>query len=144
MALSKDDLLKPRNKVIGPYPEMERHNVKVGDILTEGTRYETTRNQNGDAVFTFEWETFPNIFRKLEWHEDREPDQMPQYVWYDDTPISAKKKKLKVLKVDEWVKEPDGEIWARVNGDNIGFATMHMPEPATESDYNSQKQTTNG
>lgn len=74
------ELLKPRVKVIAPWPEMERWLARVGDILTDPGGNETVRNQNDDAVPTFEWETFPHLFRKLEWFDERDIEDMPDYV----------------------------------------------------------------
>ena len=73
------NLLTPRYRVENPYPEMGRHNIEVGDILTDNSITAVT-NQNGDAIFAFEWETFPNIFKPLSWWEERALEDMPEYV----------------------------------------------------------------
>jgi hypothetical protein len=73
-----EDLLKPRYRVSRPYPEMERHNIKVGDILTDPGGNQAVRNQTGDAIVPFEWETFPNIFEPLPWWQER--DDLPDFL----------------------------------------------------------------
>lgn len=78
--LSVEDLLKPRIQVISPAPLMT---CKVGTILVDCFR---------DKVFvpfsanmeTFDLLTdhrkYPQIFRELKWHEDRDINDMPQYL----------------------------------------------------------------
>lgn len=121
------ELLKPRVKVIAPWPEMERWLARVGDILTDPGGNETVRNQNGDAVPAFEWETFPHLFRKLEWHEERNPDEL----------------------IGAFAKRKDGKHVTRINApisnDGAFFVWDNMKNsvpfsdylPATAAEYNS-------
>ncbi len=78
-SLSVEELLKDRYKVIAPYPRHLSDGVDIGDILTDDG-VTPVRNQHGKAIIPFDWELFPNIFRKLEWHEERKSEDMPEYV----------------------------------------------------------------
>lgn len=114
-------LLRPRYKVIAPWPEMGRWLAEVGDIITEYPTG-TARNQNGDAVPTFEWDTFPHLFRKLEWWEERRPEEMPGYVKTSDS----------IFKVDKWDRR--SRSIALCDGKWLDRRDV---TPATESEYNS-------
>lgn len=130
--MTKEELLKDRYKVIGPYPEMERHNVKVGDILTEGDRFTTTRNQNGDAVFTFEWETFPNIFRKLYWWENRDFDLSGMYIRAGELNSTHS-----YYKLTEKIESQHGELWRMEGrlGEHVYPLNQPGIYPATEQEF---------
>lgn len=75
------DLLALRYKVTNPYPEMERHNIKVGDIITrsENPMY-ADKTEDGNPIVDIDHEIFPAIFKKIEWYEDREEKDMPEYL----------------------------------------------------------------
>ncbi len=73
------ELMKPRTKVIGPYPKSP---FNVGDVL-EISGDCAGKNRTGSGVFrdsVYQPEKFPNIFQPLQWHEERKPDEMPEYV----------------------------------------------------------------
>ena len=61
--MTNEELLKPRYIVIADYPGKY---VKVGRIF---------KSDIGEY-----YDRFPAIFRKLEWWEDRKPEDMPKYV----------------------------------------------------------------
>lgn len=65
------ELLKPRYKVIADYPGSP---FKVNDVLNE---------RNGEDKF-YNWihmmESYPHLFRKISWWEDREEKDMPEYL----------------------------------------------------------------
>ena len=84
--MTTEELLKSRVKVIAPYPNSP---YKVGEILTEFFF------DNGNSYFSVnkDEKTFPdrvinsrtinecpNIFRKMEWWEDRKIEDMPEYL----------------------------------------------------------------
>lgn len=80
-SLSVEELMLDRYKVIANYPEMERHNISMGDILTEPKdKTQCVRNQKGDPVFYFYWDQFPAIFKKLEWWQERDPKDLPLFL----------------------------------------------------------------
>lgn len=83
MALSVEELLKTRFKVIGDYPDSQ---FKVGEILyipnhkAFPTWFQTNRRSNNEGRFEAVLEKYPNIFKKLFWWEERQPEDMPEYV----------------------------------------------------------------
>lgn len=78
MALSKEELLRRRFKVIADYPES---GLRIGDILEDGQKeFEWWINNRDQSKWTFHPEKYPAIFRKLEWWEEREESDMPEYL----------------------------------------------------------------
>lgn len=135
--MSIEQLMKSRFKVVADYPNSP---FRCGDILEivadpvdKWYCYRTGRTYNVEV------KSYPKVFQSIEWWQDRNPEEMPEYVWYDATGFSPKEK-LIVLKVAKWVEEPDGEVWADAN-DPIGYCTYHMPRPATIEEYNQYKST---
>jgi hypothetical protein len=142
---SVEDLLIDRYKVIAPWPEMERWLARVGDILTDNGKT-AVKNQDGDAVPVFEWETFPHLFKKLEWYEDREPSEMPQYVklyraygpnpHYHHIHVDGENVKWNFM----------GDKCISIVHKNGGHNTIEILEPSTETEYlnyiNTQKNPT--
>jgi len=81
-----EELMRPRYKVIADYPEMERHNIRIGDIITrsESAMY-ADKTQDGTPVVAIDHEIFPAVFRRLSWWEDRSPEDMPRYLRSSET-----------------------------------------------------------
>lgn len=80
MPLSKQELLIPRYKVIADYPGSHE---KVGTIITLGLPNE---HDGWDMVYLSENEhrlpKYPHIYKWLEWWEEREASDMPEYISY--------------------------------------------------------------
>lgn len=72
MPLSNEELLKQRYKVIAQYPEIEKHNLRLGDIITrsENPMY-CDKTQDGNPVVAIDHEIFPANFKRLEWWDER-------------------------------------------------------------------------
>jgi hypothetical protein len=66
--LSKEELLKPRYKVIADYPGSP---YKIGDIK------QCSESEHGDVNY---YRQYPSIFKNLEWWEERNKIDMPDYV----------------------------------------------------------------
>jgi len=70
-----DDLLRPRYKVIADYPDNE---FEVGEILPD----DVVSNEEDEIL------KYPHLFKKLEWWEERQISEMPEYVklpaWHDE------------------------------------------------------------
>jgi hypothetical protein len=62
------ELLKPRFKVISDYPNS---NYKVGEIIESTEIFE-------EGCPAFQFDTYPHIFKKLNWWEYRTKEQMPK------------------------------------------------------------------
>lgn len=129
---SVEDLLKPRVKVTADYPESP---FRIGDILEHDGEPDECwiLNRTGRKYINLETSTYPAIFKKLEWWEEREPEQLPEYV----KPVNPK----------EYLRQ-FGEVVLQVNRELSGPYTFHatnlfqlasMPWeewlPATESEY---------
>jgi len=87
--MTTEELLKTRYKVIAKYPFMS---YKVGDVINEEKLGYFQFNR--DVWFSKEdMDTYPHLFRKLEWWEERAIEDMPEYVKIED----------KIIKVKKWV-----------------------------------------
>lgn len=120
--MSNEELLRPRYKVIADYP----NNIhKIGSII------ENKAGEPFDKIKFYQCAKHPHIFKRLEWYEDRKPEDMPEY--------------LKEIE--------DGHTWIYKSGVDFiyrgGIVDMVMKNdkrrlnycyvlPATESDYISQ------
>jgi len=100
MALTKEQLLQPRYKVISDYPDSC---YSIGIILTmqqdiHGSWFYDFARESGvksepESFFLL----YPMIFKKLEWWEERKAEDMPEHVQYKIYPGSQ------CFKVDHWV-----------------------------------------
>lgn len=124
------DLLKPRYKVIAYYPGSP---FEIGEVLELSTLPPYT-NGNGDKelnLYGNENDAVPEedvieahtVFRKLEWWEERKPEEMPEYVENRFTNVIDKV--LVHFKDDVAICETLKHEFA-----------YHRIIPSTESDYN--------
>jgi hypothetical protein len=79
--MTPTQLLMPRYKVVAPDTSGR---WKVGDIYTfvreVGQSQDEYKNQDGkEIIFNF-FSVFPHLFRRMEWHEERELSDMPEYI----------------------------------------------------------------
>src|SRR5678815_6192710 len=74
--MSNEELLKPRYKVIADMPLLR---FKIGDI----------HNAHFIPINIWDKETYvrldiyPHLFRKLEWWEERQPEEVPAYIKFN-------------------------------------------------------------
>ena len=110
------ELLKPRYKVIADYPDSV---FIVGEILRNPT-YESK---------------YPHLFKKLEWWEDRKPEEMPKYLkhTYDG--------KTSYYKIIKWDME---FMVAYMTETQVCNLRLWKPEfsyyPSTEEEFNNQNK----
>lgn len=79
------ELLLPRYLVINDWPDNAKH--KIGDVIHAGKVQWVERY--------CKWlDTFPHLFRKLQWWEKRKIEEMPEYIMDD--------KDKKIYKVIRW------------------------------------------
>lgn len=71
-----EDLMKPRVKVIEPYPGSPH---RVGDILHYDETTETFENPR-NLKWIKDPSLYPANFKPLAWWEDRQASEMPEYV----------------------------------------------------------------
>jgi len=123
--LIKEELLRPRFKVIADFPDSC---LDVGEIITIG-----------EGVFeTVEWwRKYPHIFKELKWFEERTKDEMPKYV---ESNYDGGFKRGMVSKVVSIEQESSSVIFPTclllcyIEGYNnrLNFANLL---PATEQEY---------
>lgn len=135
--MTTEELLKPRIKVIAPWPGMEDDDYEVGQIYTG-----TEEDLNISMI-----EMFPHLFKRLEWWEERDKKDMPDYVKQTgmvdsfDNPVPdwyLKVKKHFNCGTGEWRDDSFRVFCAypdnRTIGTNMNYSGF---EPATESEYQS-------
>lgn len=126
--MTTEELLKPRYKVIADWPD---NLFNLGDILIESDIVEDwvqtdnfLHGLNKSSV-----DKYPHLFCRLEWWEERKPEDMPKYIKWGDN----------VGKLgDIFSKNLNGIAIATFPNEN-GVA-MHLSEyePATEEEYLNQ------
>ncbi len=78
--MTVDELLKTRYRVKADWPGVAGI-VIPGQILTQDDEYIDDLYWVGGEPFTEgKLKDYPHLFKKLEWYEDRTPDEMPEYV----------------------------------------------------------------
>jgi hypothetical protein len=118
--VSVEDLLKPRYRVIADYPGSQ---FTVGQIIQKQKYMDGKWHVKG---FLNEPENYPDIFKPLEWWEEREPEEMPQYVKSEHRKRVAKAR-FDMNDTSAWFMFLDGEVHPYAPG------TEWLP--ATETDY---------
>jgi hypothetical protein len=149
--LMKVDLLKTRYKVIADYYQGQRsielNKVKVGDIFMNQMPQQTTvwrRVINGqwDVETIHNPQQYGNIFRKLEWHEDRKPEEMPEYVkWVEIGPFGTPLELSGTIEKVEFY-QPEGVKAFKVPSQTIPIRVEYfLPATAEQFDHfiNSKK-----
>ena len=114
------DLLAPRYKVIATWPNTYS---KVGDILSP-TYYV-------DKAIKF-YKTYPHLYRELEWWEDRELSDMPEYVKQVTGDIHKVRYNEQYGKV--WMETEGGRAWGIVPN------VMAFFHPATKEEYDNYQK----
>ena len=92
--MTAEELLKPRYKVMADYPAAMH---SVGDVLSayeNGIRYLVEINENSEK---YSMNDYPHLFKKLEWWEERELKDMPEFLKYN---IDEENYVVKVYKWD--------------------------------------------
>lgn len=120
-----EELLKPRYKVIADYPNSR---FKLDEILTQwiGNNY-----SGEDKYFVISnVEKFPHIFSKLQWWEDREIEDLPQYLKED---LGGKVYYYKVEKYS-YNKHKELKVGFMVDG-YYDDEFLEFFQPATQEEY---------
>lgn len=73
--MTPQELLKPRYEVIADFPKNWN---KVGDIIEYSIGQPQILYLNGKDTVPIE--NYPHLFKRLEWWEERRPEDMPEYV----------------------------------------------------------------
>lgn len=106
-------LLIPRYELIADFP---RNRLKIGTIILDN-----------DLEYNFE--KYPHLFKKLEWWEKRNTDEMPQYLNVGDM----------IEKIEKWMYKGTYPFaitsYELKEGYDMFFATQFNYQPATENEY---------
>lgn len=134
-----EELLKPRWKVIADFPCNVGHDV--GEIISE-YKYKSEPDccfieiDLDGKIFGICPDDYPHLFRKLKWWEEREIEDMPNYIRVEHTiPLAYYQNLNGVYKVGEYIS--DGFIPDKGDGiKSISFNKWVFP--ATEQEYLNQ------
>lgn len=130
--MTKEELLKPRYKVKAPWPEM-RARFKGDPIIVLDSQdkdgYYTTNGHYQESFFKM----YPHLFKPLEWWEEREEKDMPEYL-----KLEFNNKIHFVHKVERWSGENSygAPLYEYIN--KVGYKTTSCVSdllPATEKEY---------
>lgn len=138
-----EELLIPRIKMIAPMPLVFSCGIEPGQIWHE---------ENGEYRLTYAHRIsanaiskYPHLFKKLEWWEDRDPGDLPEYVKLKERQsytIEGGEREPEVHKIKKhWACNED---W-RHNSKNVFVSEWHSKGysygafiPSTKTDYDQQ------
>lgn len=116
--MTKEELLKPRWKVIANFPYTY---YKVGEIIGDTFRLTC------EDYIKHNCSEYPAIFQKLEWYEEKQLEQLPLYIRKTSTGD--------IYKVIDWFK-PSTFVCISLNEDgNRYYQLARWFEPATKQEY---------
>lgn len=141
--MTVESLLLPRYKVIADFPMMEdSYKWNVGDVVQLVVRgmpiYFTA---DGGYIEENFFTDYPHLFKKLEWQEDRLPEEMPEYVKVCEKIRGCRLPNRKFirdfLKVPEWTIENRfmKAVLVRSKKGTIMIDASYLT-PCTEEEYN--------
>src|SRR6478752_5959492 len=129
--MTPENLLNPRYKVIADYPGCP---FKVGQILE---KVKVASGKEFVRGMFHQPEDFPANFKKLEWWEERKPEEMPEYVKSIMQEYTYGVKVGVIIKVKEWARLCDA-MYAIQSRKEEYHASCFIP--ATADDYNTYLQ----
>jgi hypothetical protein len=123
--MTKEELLKPRYKVMANYPYTP---FGIGDIITLKDEQEQVClinhqhidefgvRKNANSIFSiYELNNYPHLFKPLHWWEERELSELPEYIMFAKDYAGFKKDQ--VFKTENWNKQNEAAGYC------IGFLT---------------------
>lgn len=130
------DLLAPRYKVVAKWPG----GYEIGTILHSDNAGELWNEVAGYCwsncgIREKDVEKYPALLRKLEWWEDRKPEELPPYIRIKDV----------IHKVSRWALNMSGDLlpWKSGFTEHNEYPTIiitynwrRSAQPATEEEYN--------
>lgn len=132
--MTAEELLLPRVKHIAPYP-LSRMYFNVGDILIfDGFSYKPMGiNPHGISMAKDLIESYPHIFRPMDWWEERREMDMPMYLKH--------KRFFYIHKVVQWGSANANNdplyTFYGINGELMADR-CNESLPATEDEYNAK------
>jgi hypothetical protein len=121
--MSIEELMKPRYKVVADYPNAF---AIVGSVWHEDERAHYVMHHEELDV-----EKYPHLFKKLQWWEERDIEDLPQYIKWTNSEghFVRHTPEWKYIKEDLYMML-DGKDYAKVHKDDL---------PATIEEYNQSK-----
>jgi hypothetical protein len=143
--LSKEELLKPRYKVVAGYPDSK---FQVGQIIqfellkTGDWVYQWAGHDGIYEIGILEFAEYPHLFKKLEWWEDRKIEDLPEYVRFGEFD-----KEHAIYKV-KYFTGKEVELYAHympcgfAENMNLYLVSLKFPNnfPATHEEYEQYQQ----
>lgn len=126
--MTVEELMKPRYRVLTDWPRSE---FEVGEILTmiQTKSHEHLWNGNPAKYITVkECDQYPHLFKKMNWWEEREEKDMPEYV----------KTNTQVVKVTGWAACYQVVEWE--TGDVPFEGATRFWIPATKEEYEADQR----
>lgn len=133
--------MKPRYKLIALWPYCDD---TIGTIFTpypierrvqiicpegpKGTIIPSDKNRCASAFY----DQFPHLFKRLEWWEERKPEEMPEYAKPNPNGILEKLRNQKLVYKAEWIFDFE-ECWHKT-GEWAQIHASHLL-PATAADH---------
>lgn len=128
------DLLAPRYKVIADWPSLDE--IVIGDII-EGDIFES------ESLFNTPMNDYPHLFKKLEWWQERKPEEMPEYIKFTDDYIGFKRGQVYAT-CENWTDDIDDscdiyfmkdKLSKEEYGNHIAIPGGDWIQPATEEEF---------
>lgn len=130
-----DKLLVSRYKLIAHYPGCKQ---PIGSILTINDSHGKILVHQSALGTDFENainpESYPHLFKKLEWHQGRAKSEMPKYVRWTNPGT----KEISFFEVVQWLTNSAGIYTA---GTKDAYLFIKDILPATEQEYLNYKNT---
>src|SRR5438477_4551077 len=120
--MNKEELMRPRYKVIADYP---LSSLSLGSTIVPRDPMSACVVQGG--AWFIDLNKYPHLFKKIEWWEERKPEEMPEYVRVNSGIV------CKVITYSQengryWLKEfKDSPVW------------VEQVTPATLEEYEAQQ-----
>ena len=142
MSLSVEDLMQPRYKVIKMWPDMGPGGYFEGQIITlsGSSNRQYYAVINGNDVYDAFFDTFPHLFKKLEWWEERKAEEMPKYVRFGDLDKRHAVYKIEELHLNGCYGINGACAIAEQPKDYLLIFQGQNCHPATEGEYLAYKQ----
>lgn len=128
------ELLKPRRKVIAGYPGSE---FEIGDILVKDAGLYYLETSEGLLHLSYPphmIEPFPHLFREMQWHKERKPEEMPEYVIHVGSGEVAKVDRFDLETTSEWFMYLNGGAFPFCPGGSALENDHFLPATKTEYD----------
>ncbi len=133
--MTNEELMQPRYKVIERWPDMHMLKFFTDQIITlnqkEGSQWfiDMGKTKPYDNYYDAYFEGYPHLFKKLEWWEEREPDDMPDYV-------KGESEVYKVLSNPTGITDVVYAKWILPHNKNaMRLLSLSKTVPATEEEY---------